>query len=177
MPNAAQRDVGPAAMPIGCFRAKTNGTRQRTTRAAAQTPVTGRMRHRAIPLRCGNSARRTGPNPGTNSANFWDNTYGSSVGGVPSYMYNPATDYLTDIGAYPSWLRHYGTLDQTGDAGQWNEAIIGSSCGVRGGNFSESISPYMGNGWPTTTWPQRRGPTGPAFAWLTWEPSLSPRPL
>ena len=51
----------------------------------------------------------TGPNPGTNSVNFWDNTYGSSVGGVPSYMYNPATDYLTDVGALPQLaerLRH-----------------------------------------------------------------------
>ena len=63
IPNAAQRQTWASGSAHWLLRAKTNGTRRRTTRAAAQTPVTGRMRHRAIPFRCGNSARERGLTP------------------------------------------------------------------------------------------------------------------
>lgn len=48
--------------------------------------------------------------------------YGSSVG------------TLTDIGAY-DLASFYGTYDQSGNAFEWNDAISGSSRGLRGGSW------------------------------------------
>jgi formylglycine-generating enzyme len=84
----------------------------------------------------------TGPNPGSNSGNFYDNYYGYSRTG--SVSWTASQNYLTDVGAYPNSLSAYGTLDQGGNVYQWNEALFyGSLRGMRGGSWDRSSS-YMG---------------------------------
>ena len=44
-------------------------------------------------------------------------------------------DDLTNRGSYTGSASPYGTFDQGGNVFEWNEAIIGSDRGMRGGNF------------------------------------------
>ncbi len=43
---------------------------------------------------------------------------------------------LTDVGSYTGSSSPYGTFDQGGNVWEWNEAIIDSTRGLRGGRFS-----------------------------------------
>ncbi len=60
-----------------------------------------------------------------NSANYYN---GSSLLG------------LTDVGAYDESESPYGTYDQNGNVGEWNEALIGANRGVRGGSWRTGAS-------------------------------------
>jgi formylglycine-generating enzyme required for sulfatase activity len=72
-----------------------------------------------------------------NSANYYDGDFVGS--GTSSF---PSGNALTDVGAYGSNSdSFYGTNDQGGNIREWNDAVIGSSRGLRGGswNYSENI--------------------------------------
>jgi formylglycine-generating enzyme len=66
-----------------------------------------------------------------NIANNYDDGY--AVTGVS--FFNSTTDYLTNVGAYPLSTSPYGTFDQSGNVSEWNEALIGSLRGFRGGSW------------------------------------------
>ncbi len=44
--------------------------------------------------------------------------------------------YTTEVGAYTLSASPYGTYDQSGNVSEWNESLIGSSRGVRGGAWN-----------------------------------------
>lgn len=64
------------------------------------------------------------PPGGANSANYW-----SAV---------PAPYYRNEVGEYIDSPSPYGTFDQGGNVWEWNETLIDSDRGVRGGSFGSS---------------------------------------
>jgi formylglycine-generating enzyme required for sulfatase activity len=53
---------------------------------------------------------------------------------VADANYNNSVGHSTDVGFYPS-ASDYGTHDQAGNVWEWNDAVIGSSRGLRGGSW------------------------------------------
>jgi sulfatase modifying factor 1 len=73
-----------------------------------------------------------------NQANY---RYNNSVYSVTqSSSYSSSQNYLTAGGAYSGSASAYGTYDQGGNAFEWNEAVISSSRGVRGGSWNSDAS-------------------------------------
>lgn len=71
---------------------------------------------------------------GTNQANYYDGDY--SV--TQSSSYSSSQNYLTDGGAFSASGSFYGTFDQGGNVWEWNDAVIGSSRGLRGASWDSS---------------------------------------
>ncbi len=60
---------------------------------------------------------------------------GDDVITVADANYNNSVGHSTDVGSYPFASSDYGTLDQAGNVWEWNDAVIGSSRGLRGGSW------------------------------------------
>ena len=92
-------------------------------------------RSNAIP----NSRPPNGTDP--NSANFIrddgspDDFLNDGYATTGSTTLNNALNYLTDVGAYTQSGSFYGTFDQGGNTYEWNDAVIGSGRGGRGGSW------------------------------------------
>jgi formylglycine-generating enzyme required for sulfatase activity len=77
----------------------------------------------------GNFRRSVLPNPdGVND--------GYAVSGSTSY--SSSQQYLTPVGAFTQADSYYGTFDQGGNVFEWNDAIISSSRGLRGGSWGDT---------------------------------------
>lgn len=71
-----------------------------------------------------------------------------------STNYSSTQNYLTDAGAFSNSASAYGTFDQAGNVWEWNDAVNGSSRGLRGGSWDSTAvgdlrSSRRGNGDPS----------------------------
>ena len=53
---------------------------------------------------------------------------------------NDAVGAVADVGAYTGSASPYGTFDQGGNVNEWNEQIVGSNRGLRGGAWNSAAS-------------------------------------
>jgi sulfatase modifying factor 1 len=70
---------------------------------------------------------------GTNQANYFNGVFSVTQSANSNLFQN----YLTDVGAFTNSASYYGTFDQSGNVGEWNDltGAAGSLRGFRGGNW------------------------------------------
>ena len=68
----------------------------------------------------------------TNQANYYAGDYAVTQ----SASYSSTQNYLTEVGAFSNSASDYGTFDQAGNVYEWNDAVVGSARGLRGGTWS-----------------------------------------
>jgi formylglycine-generating enzyme required for sulfatase activity len=73
-------------------------------------------------------------------ANGYDDGY--AVTGSTSFDIH--SNYMNDVGAYVSSASYYGTFDQGGNVGEWNDAIVLSGLGYRGMRGQSFLSSSVG---------------------------------
>lgn len=91
---------------------------------------------------------RPGNSTDPNSANFKrddsspDDFLNDGYATTGSPVFNNAAPYLTNVGAYTQADSFYGTFDQGGNVFEWNDTVISSSRGLRGGSW-DSFNFYL----------------------------------
>jgi formylglycine-generating enzyme len=99
---------------------------------------------------------RNGSPTDPNSANYYYND-GINNGFNGGYAVNdstvmPAGNVLTEVGAFEQAFSFFGTFDQAGNVWEWNEAVLGSNRGIRGGSWALQASQLR------STWREGMGP-------------------
>jgi formylglycine-generating enzyme required for sulfatase activity len=83
-------------------------------------------------LHANGSDTMTSNSPATaGSANYNDGDYSTTQSG-----YIGSQNYLTDVGAFSNTENYYGTFDQGGNLWEWNDDIVSTNRGFRGGAWN-----------------------------------------